>query len=157
MPLAHLLALRGQIDVELRRRGVIRTGSSVAGELLERMVAEAHGGRLSVAGTRSVDVVLPDGRTVQTKARWLEPGETRRFEFGDLDFDVAVVALMDRTTFALRWAREIPVDELRGVVRPYQGAWRVPMAAARRAGLDVTTQLQVAFEQIERLDELPTG
>lgn len=144
MSLAGLLTLRGQIDTELRRRGVVRTASFVAGELLEWMVARAYGGQLVTAGGKSVDVLLPDERTVQVKARWLEPGTSRRFEFSTLDFNIAVVGLLDRSTYALVWAREIPVAEIRSIASPYRDAWRVPMGMASRAGTDITAALTAA-------------
>lgn len=144
----QLLEARGQIDAELRRREVVRTGSSVAGELLERLVAKAYGGNLSVAGSKSVDVVLADGRRVQCKARWLDQGTSRVFAFSDFDVDVAVMALLDRNTYALVWAREVPVEELRRIARPYKGKWRIAMGAASRAGSDVTEHLAEAFRRL---------
>lgn len=144
-PAAELLAWRGRIDAELRRRGVIRTGNSVAGEILECLVARAYGGELVTAGAQSVDVLLPDGRRVQAKARLLDEGITRPVTFSDLDFDLTVVALMDRTSYALRFAREIPVDDLRPLVRPHNKGWRVPLTKVSQAGVDVTERLDRVF------------
>lgn len=140
-----VLRWRGLIDAELRRRGVIRTGSSVAGEILEHLVVSAYGGQLTAAGAKSTDVVLPDGTRVQVKARWLDQGTTRQFAFGSLDFDLAVVALLDRSTYALRWAREIPLAELQRLLRPHSRGWRLPMATAAVAGVDITARLQKVY------------
>ncbi len=145
LSLSQLLQRRGQIDAELRERHVIRTGTSLAGELLEFLVAEAYGGQLSTPGAKSVDVTLLDGRTVQVKARWLDQGTSRVFGFSDFDFDVAVMALLDRSTYALVWAREVTVDELRSIARPYKGRWRVSMSEASRAGFDIAELLAGTF------------
>jgi hypothetical protein len=72
---AELLALSGGALAELRGRGVVRTANAPAGDLAERLVADAMGGELAPNSQKSWDVRVPvagaDGtpQRVQVKAR----------------------------------------------------------------------------------------
>ncbi len=74
MSLEELLSLRRAIDAEFKARGHSRTASSLAGELIERVVSVAYSGQLVPVGAKSVDVVANDGRRLQVKVRSLPNG-----------------------------------------------------------------------------------
>lgn len=149
MSLRELLALRNAIDSEITMRGYTRTASSLAGELLERTVAAAYSGQLVQVGTKSVDVMARDGRRLQVKTRSLPRFELRHWAFSDFDFDAAIVVAVDRTTFMIDWARELSNDEVRTLARPHAAdGWRLRMAAAKSAGVDVTDPLLRAFQEL---------
>lgn len=72
---AELLAVSGGALAELRVRGVVRTANAPAGDLAERLVADAMGGGLAHNSQKSWDVLVPAplfGETpqrIQVKAR----------------------------------------------------------------------------------------
>jgi hypothetical protein len=72
---AELLALSGGALAELRARGVVRTGNAPAGDLAERLVADAMGGDLAPPAQKSWDVLVrapvsdAPAQRVQVKAR----------------------------------------------------------------------------------------
>ena len=111
MSLVELRELRTAINGEIQGRGHSRTATSLEGELMERVVANAYGGALAPLTNKSVDVILADGRTLQVKTRSLPRGETRFWQFDDSDFDLCVVILMDRETSQIDFARELSVAE----------------------------------------------
>jgi hypothetical protein len=149
MSLEELLALRSAIDVEIGARGHSRTASSLAGELLERTVSIAYRGQLVQVGAKSVDVVAGDGRRLQVKVRSLPKGDLRHWAFRDFDFDAAVVVAVDRATSTIDWARELSTAEVRALARPHAtDRWRLRMAPARPAGVDVADKLRQAFQEL---------
>lgn len=149
LPLKELLALRNAIDAEIQGRGHARTASSLAGELMERVVADAYGGQLERAGEKSSDVLLPDGRRVQVKMRSLPPDDYRHWPFSDLDFHLAVVISIDRATSAINWARELSTAEAATIAKPHaKDGWRIRMKPAMSAGRDVTAQVRAAYERL---------
>lgn len=149
LPLRDLLTLRVSVDAEISARGYSRTSSSLAGELMERIVATTYGGTLTAVGTKSVDVVASDGRRLQVKVRFLPPGVLRHWAFRDVVFDAAVVVSMDQDTFDINWARELSHTEVVTLARPHSSdGWRVRMAAAQHVGVDVTEQLQLTYSQL---------
>lgn len=149
MSLDEMLVLRRAIDVEIQARGHSRTASSLAGELIERTVSVAYGGQLLGVGAKSVDVVAPDGRRLQVKTRSLPKGELMHWAFRGFDFDAAVVVAVDRETSAIGWARELTAQQVRAMARPHaKDGWRLRMAPARNAGIDVTDRLLRAFQQL---------
>jgi len=148
--LVELLTWRNQIDAELKARGHVRTASSVAGELMERAVADAYAGELLKQGAKSSDVKLPDGRRIQVKTRSLPPGDQRHWAFKDLDFDMAVVIRLDRETFGVDWARELTREEVAALARPHEtDRLRLRMASARSAGKDVTDMVRAAYAALQ--------
>jgi len=147
--LRDLLALRNAINQEVTSRGYSRTSAPLVGEIAERIVADAYEGKLFRAGERSVDVTAADGRRIQVKARSLPRGDLRHWAFHDLEFDAAVVTCFDRATSELLWAREISAAEATSLARPHKSDhWRIRMAAARNAGLDVTHDLRAAYSRL---------
>lgn len=116
---------------------------------MERVVADAYGGALATPGTKSIDVVLGDGRGIQVKARSLPPGELRHWSFSDLDFDLAVVVNIDRSTGQIVWAREMTADEVTELALPHaNGGFRLRMSRVQNRGRDVTAALRVAYASL---------
>ena len=66
---AELLALSGGALAELRERAVVRTANAPAGDLAERLVADAMGGVLAPNAQKSWDVLVAGTERVQVKAR----------------------------------------------------------------------------------------
>lgn len=147
-PLSDLLALRSGIDQESAGRGHVRTSSSLSGELIEQTVSVAYTGRLAPVGTKSVDVIAGDGRGIQVKMRSLPKGDLRHWAFKDFEFDAAVVVAVDRATGLIDWARELSRSEAEAIAKPHSQGWRIRMAAAQTAGLDVTGKLRTAFTEL---------
>ena len=145
-PLDELLALRSAISSEIKARGYTRTATSIEGELMERVVADAYEGVLAPPTSKSVDVVLPDERTIQVKVRSLPRGDTRFWQFEDFEFDIGIVVAMDRDTSEILFARELSQVELReNSVVHSNGGFRLRMGKARTLGLDVTDRLDAAY------------
>ena len=145
-PLDELLALRSAISSEIKARGYTRTATSIEGELMERVVADAYEGVLAPPTSKSVDVVLPDERTIQVKVRSLPRGDTRFWQFEDFEFDIGIVVAMDRDTSEILFARELSQVELReNSVVHLNGGFRLRMGKARTLGLDVTDRLDAAY------------
>jgi hypothetical protein len=146
MPLSELLALRNAINAEITKRGHIRTATSLEGELMERVVADAYGGELTPPTNKSVDVVLQDGTGIQVKVRSLRRGDTRFWSFEDFGFDSAVVISMDRETSEIIFARELTRAEMQEhSMLAASGDYRLRMGKARSLGLDVTARLREAY------------
>ena len=129
-PTSDLLALSRAILAELRRRGVVRTGSAPAGDYAEFLVQAAVGGDLAPNSQRSWDVLTPDGERLQVKAR-LVVDPARRSErevsiFRSWDFDAAVLVLFDDSFRVWRAAR-LPAALLQETGRwaDYVRGWRV--------------------------------
>jgi hypothetical protein len=149
LALTDLLRLRRAIDTEITARGHARTSTSLEGELMERVVADAYGGELQRPGQKSSDVALPDGTQIQVKMRSLPEGVLRHWTFKDFEFDLAVVISIDRDTSSIIWARELSRDEAVALARPHAaGGWRIRMARARTSGVDVTERLRDAFSRL---------
>ncbi|GAB3707426.1 DUF6998 domain-containing protein [Mariniluteicoccus flavus] len=147
--LADLVSVRRTIDAELARRGYVRTAGSLEGELMERVVADAYGGELAAPGTKSVDVLLADGRGIQVKTRSLPQGDLRFWAFSDLEFDLAVVINMSRENGEIAWARELTADEVSAIAHARTGGdYRLRMGVARDRGLDVTARLSRSFHRL---------
>lgn len=146
LSLGALLALRNAINAEIRTRGYTRTATSTEGELMERIVADAYEGVLAPPTSKSVDVLLPDERTIQVKVRSLPRGDTRFWQFEDFEFDLAVVVSMDRDTAGILFARELTRSELEvNAVAHAGGGYRLRMGKARTLGLDATDRLKTAY------------
>lgn len=117
---------------------------------MEHVVADAYGGALAKPGTKSIDVVLGDGRGIQVKARSLPPGDLRHWSFSDFDFDLAVVVNIDRSTGQIVWAREMTADEVTELALPHaKGGYRLRMSRAPDRGRDVTAALSLAYAALD--------
>lgn len=149
MPLTELLGLRSAINAEITKRGHIRTATSLEGELMERVVADAYGGELAPPTNKSVDVVLQDGSGIQVKFRSLPRGDNRFWSFGDFEFHSAVVISMERETSEIIFARELTRAEMQDhSMRAASGDYRLRMGKARDLGLDVTARLRAAYDRL---------
>jgi len=110
-PVLALLALRGAIDAELRRRGAVR--SSRLGEWYETLVARATGGTLTPQGTPGHAVVSPEGLRYEVKAQRRRP----YVDIKSFDFDVLVVVIFGEDA-RVQKATAVPVQAVRAGARP---------------------------------------
>ena len=101
---AQLLKYSSLSLAELRSRGVVRTGNAPAGDLAERLVADAMGGRLAANAQKSWDVcVESDGKLqlVQVKARVVtdlfDRGQRQLSAFRSWGSDSVMIVLFDGT------------------------------------------------------------
>ncbi len=134
-PLPHLttpelLALSRAVLVELRRRGVVRTGNGLAGDWAELLVQRATRGKLASNSERSWDVETPACERLQVKARVVtdprSAGQRQLSDFRSWEFQALVVVLFDDEFCvwrAVRLPRDIVKDAGRRIERV--GAWRV--------------------------------
>jgi hypothetical protein len=152
---AELLALSGGALTELRARGVVRTSNAPAGDLAERLVADAMGGELAPNSQKSWDVLAPPSQPgpwnrVQVKARVVtdpnNAGQRQVSAFRSWNCELVMFVLFD-STYQVRSAALVP----RGVVREH--ATHVDFTASDRVfakdamlalGDDWTERLQVA-------------
>lgn len=148
LPLRELLATSIAISTELRRRGYVRTGTSLAGELMEHVVAAAYDARLEAPVNAGWDAVTNDGTRIQVKTRFLEPGARRPFTFKTLDFDIAVIVWINAASFTIDWAREIPRVELEAIAAPHSAGFRLSASRAMAHEADVTSRLRAAFDAL---------
>lgn len=149
MSLPELIATSVAIDAELKRRGHVRTSTSLAGELMEAAAHRLYGGELVQPGTRSIDLITADGAGIQIKVRSLPAGDLRHWTFKDLDFDAAIVVAMDRANLSISWARLLTNDDARALARSHGDDWRIGMRAARDAGVDITENLRQAYSELD--------
>ena len=146
MPLRDLLALRTAIGAEIGSRGYTRTATSLEGEMMERVVADAYRGVLAPPTSKSIDVILPDQRAAQVKVRSLPRGDMRFWQFEDFEFDLCIVISMDRDTSEILFARELSQVELQqNSVVHKNGGYRLRMTRARVVGADVTDKLNMVY------------
>jgi hypothetical protein len=101
---AELLELSGQALIELRRSGIVRTGNAPAGDLAERLVADAMNGELAPNSQKSWDVIAPlaspgPWRRIQVKARVVSdlhnPGQRQVSAFRSWDCEAVMFVLFD--------------------------------------------------------------
>ena len=149
LALRELLEASVAISAELRERGYVRTGTSLAGELMEHVVARAYGARLEAPVNAGWDAVDADGTRIQVKTRFLEPGARRPFTFKNLEFDVAVLVWLDATTFMIDWAREIARDAVEPLLAPHASGYRLSPVRAVANGVDVTQRLRTALDELD--------
>lgn len=91
-------------------------------------------------------MILPDGRRLQVKVRSLPHHDLRHWALPSVEFDIAVVMNMDRSTWAIEWARELTRAEALVLARPNaEDGMRIRMDPAHEAGVDVTSKLNVAY------------
>lgn len=157
LPTPDLLRLDAAVHSELVRRGIMRTGNSVGGELGENLACRVYGGELAPPSTPSFDVVGADGRRIQVKARVLSSGVQRFFSFSDLDVDLAVCIRFDRDSLDLAWAREFTQAELRELCTPHtSGELRLSTTRAVARGRDVTSAFRIAVQELDHGAVAPT-
>lgn len=151
---AELLALNRQTLHELHRRGVIRTLNAPTGDWAELLVATAYEGTLAPNSEKSFDVLTPEGRRLQVKARILDPdrvGSQILSVIRTWEFDACVVVLLSSADLPVLAASEIPAESLREVAayRAHTNGWAVrPTPAVMALGEDVADLLRAAAESL---------
>jgi hypothetical protein len=93
----ELLRLSRAILRELRSRGTIRSGNAPAGDYAELLVQRATTGSLAPKSQKSWDVLTPDRRRLQVKARVITPENPSRqlSPIRSWGFDELVIVLFD--------------------------------------------------------------
>jgi hypothetical protein len=96
----ELLVAHESILAELRRREVVRTNDAPVGQWAEWLAREVLRGTLEPNSKKGFDLLTPEGRKVQVKAR-LVRDEKKRSErllsvFRSFDFDDCLVLLFDQ-------------------------------------------------------------
>jgi hypothetical protein len=119
---AELLALSGGALAELRERDVVRTANAPAGDLAERLVADAMRGNLAPNGQKSWDVLVrpsvsdTPAQRVQVKARVVtdpaNAGQRQVSAFRSWDFESVMFVLFD-PMYRVRAAALVPAQLVR--------------------------------------------
>ena len=139
----QLLAQYAAILSELRRRGISRTSNAPLGDYAEHLASAVYRGPLEPNSVKSHDLVSADGRRIQVKAITIADGmhPSATFSaFRSFDFDAAAFLAVDRATYDVLWAREVPADEVRAAARfsTHTNAHTVRIPVAAKLGVDVT-------------------
>lgn len=118
LTVAELLAGYARTLTELRNRGVVRSNNAPAGDYAEWLCARALGATLvDNFSVKSYDLVLPDGRRVQVKARLtsdpLKRGQLQTSPFRSWDFDLVALVLLRDTDYEVRHGVLVPADVVR--------------------------------------------
>jgi len=147
---AELLALSGGALAELRTRGVVRTSNAPAGDLAERLVADAMGGELAPNSQKSWDVLVRAGvadtpaQRVQVKARVVtdpnNAGQRQVSAFRSWDCESVMFVLFD-PMYRVRSAASTPASTTTWATPPRTAAtdtssssgWPSTTAGPRRA------------------------
>lgn len=153
---AELLALSGGALAELRKRDVVRTANAPAGDLAERLVADAMGGDLAPNSQKSWDVLVratvadTPAQRVQVKARVVtdptNAGQRQVSAFRSWDCESVMFVLFD-PTFRVRSAALVPAELVREHAKhvEFTASDRVFASDAMLAlGEDWTERLQTA-------------
>lgn len=116
--IGELLSGYANILAELRRRGVVRSANAPAGDYAEWLCARALEATLvDNFSVKSHDLVLPDGRLVQVKARVISDhpkgGQLQTSSFCSWDFDLAALVLFRDYDYEIRRAVLIPMNVVR--------------------------------------------
>jgi hypothetical protein len=119
---AELLALSGGALAELRARDVVRTANAPAGDLAERLVADAMGGELAHNSQKSWDVLVratvadTPAQRVQVKARVVtdpaNAGQRQVSAFRSWDCESVMFVLFD-PMYRVRSAALVPTEVVR--------------------------------------------
>jgi hypothetical protein len=145
-----LLGLYAAILAELRDRGVVRTRNAPLGDYAEHLAEQVYGGTLAANSVKSYDLLAADSRRVQVKARAVGPdtGAGAVFSaFRSFDFDIAVLMTFGSSTYALRWAREVPAADLEtaGRFSSHINGRLLRITAGEQLGVEVTAQFRTAM------------
>jgi hypothetical protein len=150
-----LLGQYAEILAELRARGIVRTSNAPLGDYAEYLTQQVYGGELAANSVRSYDLIDPDGRRIQVKARTWTP-TTRASSvfsvFRSFDFDVAVLLVFSQKTYELLWAVEMEPAAIEQAARwsSHVNGWLLRVPLARRDGLDVTQR----FDHVAIAEEI---
>lgn len=92
----ELVALWVVASRELQQRALVRSLANVPADLAEGIVARLVGGQRTAGSTRAVDVLAPDGRTVQVKSlRRTDPDRNSVATFSSFDFDELIIIVFE--------------------------------------------------------------
>ena len=148
---AELLALSGGALAELRERAVVRTANAPAGDLAERLVADAMGGHLAPNAQKSWDVLVAGTERVQVKARVVadltNAGQRQVSAFRSWDCDSVMFVLFD-PMYRVRMAGLVPAAVVRAHSR------RVDFTASDRV-FATDAMLALGEDWTERLQSSP--
>jgi hypothetical protein len=151
---AELLEHSGQALAELRRRGIVRTANAPAGDLAERLVADAMSGELAPNSQKSWDVLAPPAHPgpwlrIQVKARVVtdlqNAGQRQVSAFRSWDFEAAMFVLFD-PLYAVRNAALVPVGKVKEV------ATHIDFTASNRV-FATDALLRLGYSWTERLQD----
>ena len=121
LEVADLLRLSAAATVELRRRGVLRTGNAPLGDYAEWLALRAFGGTLAPNSEKSYDLLSEDGRRIQVKARRVDTpprrGQLQSSPFRSWGFDEALLVLVDAESYEVLRASLVPAPVLEGAAR----------------------------------------
>ena len=107
-------------DAKNKMQEALGRTANILGEYAEKLVADAYGGELLPTSHKSADVVLPDKRTIQVKARITNPGEvTELSAIRSWGFDILVVMLFEKSG-KLFWAGELTPESAKEISRFYK-------------------------------------
>lgn len=153
----QLMGLYADLLSELTARGSIRTRNAPLGDLSEKLVAVAYGGKLEPNSKKSSDVTLPDDTAIQVKSRAIAAigGGSQVFSpFRSWDFDRCVFLRFDITTYALLSAVDTPQIGLQEISS--RSEWirgnRIRVSAdllAIPGARDVTGQIAAAYAELD--------
>ena len=148
---ASLLRQYASLLGELKRRGVLRTNNAPIGDYAEYLAQRVYGGELQPNSNKSFDLMAPDRTRIQVKARALGPQTRPQAKFSpfrSFDFDTAVFVAFDLSTYAIVWAREVPVTTVAAEVSysAHVNGSTVRIGTAARLGTDVTDRFAGAVE-----------
>jgi hypothetical protein len=115
----ELLRLSRASVTELRKRGIVRTANSPAGDYAEWLVKEATGGELAPPSAKSYDVLAGDER-LQVKSRVVtdpaKRSERQLSPFRSWDCDAVVIVLFDEQ-FGIRRMAQLPTEVVKATAR----------------------------------------
>lgn len=139
---------------ELMRRDIVRSRNAPLGDVAERIVWIARGGRLEPNSTKSHDVTTPSGDRIQVKARIMGDSGGKFSQFRSFDFDSAIFLSFDPASLDLTYARELTADDVRfnGSASGWTNATTLTGTRVKTLGNDVTDEMCAAYL---RLDEVP--
>jgi hypothetical protein len=145
-----LLRQYAEILAELRARGVVRTSNAPLGDYAEHIALRVYGGTFAPNSEKSYDLLTPDKRRIQVKARTIN--DTTRAGavfsvFRSFDFEAAVLIVLDARTYDLRWAREVTPESVREASRwsSHVNGYLLGLRKAEELGADVTERFAPEF------------
>jgi hypothetical protein len=153
----ELLSGYARILAELRRRGVIRSANAPAGDYAEWLCARALNATLvDNFSVKSHDLVMPDGRLMQVKARVSsdhpKAGQLQTSPFRSWDFDLAAFVLLRDYDYEVRRGVMVPMEVVRSqaIFRSHINGSVVIMRGAlldHEDADDITDRLRAAADQ----------
>lgn len=118
----ELVGLYGEVMVEMRRRGIVRSANNPIADIAERLVATHYGVDPEPPNSKTYDVVSADGATIQVKAlRRTSKSRRNLSPLRSLDFDY-VAAVIFASDMQLEAVLLVPVDVVREYMR-WSNTW----------------------------------